>query len=443
MPIELAALESIRQAYTRRDETALAQRLAATFPVDPDVGSPEAWARFLLRSGPAPAARSSEFGVLIESIETTHRWLDGARPERPAARYRSPKAWEFIADRNGAPHWSLPFFVNQMVLRTLEPRRRTALVGTMRDDGIYILEWVAHHRALGFQHIFIYTNDNRDGSDELLGLLADHGVITVIENEITGTVEPEAKAFGHAVNLLQDLRDFEWVMFLDSDEYFVPAPRFGNSVDEVLNALSETYPDGKAAAILYDWLWYVSDMAMHRTPGTLYERFEHARQHWLSKTLVRLPDVLSMRCQHHPEVRDGLLVVDSNFDVVDMTAIWERRTPQYAGGRINHYWPKSFEEFLVKKARGATLNMARNFFDRPYPTFFRWNGYATQENQYPIDPRFKAAMTAEIAALRSLPGVAVAAARIDAEFTSVVRTLSGVGDIEALYRAQRVEPGPL
>jgi hypothetical protein len=376
-------------------------------------------------------------------MEKTRRWLNGERANVPASRGHSPKEWEFIADLSGVPQWDLPFFLNQMMLRELEPRRQAALVGTMRNDGIYILEWVAHHRALGFEHIFIYTNDNQDGSDALLGILADHGIITVIENDITGTVEPEAKAFGHAINLLHDLRDFEWVMFLDSDEYFVPAPRFERSVHTVLSELSNAHTDGRAAAVLYDWLWFVSDMAMLRAPGTLYERFEHARPHWLSKTLVRLPDVLSMRCQHHPEMRDGLRVVDSNFDPVDMQQIWQRRKPQYAGGSTHHYWPKSFEEFLVKKARGATLTMEQNFFNRPYQTFFQWNGYATPDNRHALDPLMRDAVAAHITELRALAGVDEAAARIDAEFADVARSLSGVADLEALYSQYRVEPGPL
>ena len=38
----------------------------------------------------------------------------------------------------------------------------------MRDEGLVILEWVAHYRALGFDTIVVYTNDNTDGSDDLL-----------------------------------------------------------------------------------------------------------------------------------------------------------------------------------------------------------------------------------------------------------------------------------
>jgi hypothetical protein len=59
-------------------------------------------------------------------------------------------------------------WLNVLMLGRIVPGRRVAVVGTMRDDGIYTLEWIAHYRALGFEHLVIYTNDNADGSEVLL-----------------------------------------------------------------------------------------------------------------------------------------------------------------------------------------------------------------------------------------------------------------------------------
>ena len=63
------------------------------------------------------------------------------------------------------------------------PRKRAAVVTSIRNEGVALLEWVAHYRVLGFDTIFIYTNDNTDGSIALLERLAEHGIIRLRWNE--------------------------------------------------------------------------------------------------------------------------------------------------------------------------------------------------------------------------------------------------------------------
>ena len=52
------------------------------------------------------------------------------------------------------------------------------LLSSMRDEGPFALEFVAHHRAIGFDRLFIASNDCRDGTDLLLDALDAAGAIT-------------------------------------------------------------------------------------------------------------------------------------------------------------------------------------------------------------------------------------------------------------------------
>ncbi|MFZ1346925.1 MAG: glycosyltransferase family 2 protein, partial [Tabrizicola sp.] len=38
----------------------------------------------------------------------------------------------------------------------------------MKDEGPTVVEWVAHHLAVGFTEVMVYTNDCTDGTDDLL-----------------------------------------------------------------------------------------------------------------------------------------------------------------------------------------------------------------------------------------------------------------------------------
>jgi hypothetical protein len=307
----------------------------------------------------------------------------------------------------------------------------------MRDDGIYALEWIAHYRALGFEHLIIYTNDNADGSEHLLRCLAGHGVIELVESETSGKVRPEVKAFEHACHLVHSLRDFAWVLFVDSDEYLHLAPRYSHCVRALLDGV-EAMPDTeRPSAILYEWLWFNSGMAFKRQPGLLTERFQHASDHWLTKTLVRLRDLESMRMQHVPILREGCRIVDSMFVPTDAERAQQRRTPQYGGGRINHYWPKSFEEFSLKKARGDTLHLSdpryRTEYHQDFRRFFEWNAAETPQSRRPADTVFLDSVKQEMQRLRSLEGVAGFEAAVQGRFSELMRRYDHDGGLREIY----------
>ncbi len=96
------------------------------------------------------------------------------------------------------------------------------MLSTARNEGIYLIEWIAYHRLLGAEAIIVYSNDNHDGSDVLLGALADAGVITWVDSELSGNVgNAQFKAYGHALGCMPDLLAHDWVLVVDIDEFLV------------------------------------------------------------------------------------------------------------------------------------------------------------------------------------------------------------------------------
>lgn len=59
---------------------------------------------------------------------------------------------------------------------------RAFLVGTAKNEGPYILEWVAHHLEVGFTDIALYQNDSDDLTHEIMRTLAGLGVIQYFPN---------------------------------------------------------------------------------------------------------------------------------------------------------------------------------------------------------------------------------------------------------------------
>ena len=50
-------------------------------------------------------------------------------------------------------------------------------VTTQKNEGAFLLEWIAYHKIIGFTDIVILSNDCEDGSDEMLDHLSKSGEI--------------------------------------------------------------------------------------------------------------------------------------------------------------------------------------------------------------------------------------------------------------------------
>ena len=45
----------------------------------------------------------------------------------------------------------------------------------VRNEAAFLMEWLAHHRAVGFTDFLVFSNDCQDGTDAMLDRLAEMG----------------------------------------------------------------------------------------------------------------------------------------------------------------------------------------------------------------------------------------------------------------------------
>ncbi|WP_200809599.1 glycosyltransferase family 2 protein [Aquimixticola soesokkakensis] len=122
---------------------------------------------------------------------------------------------------------------------------RTLAVLTVRNEGAFLLDWLAHHRAVGFTDFLVLSNDCDDGTDALLDRLHAMGEITHLPNPAPhlGGIQFAGlkRADKHPL-----LREVDWILALDVDE-FVNI----HTGDGTLGALHAALPD--ADAITLTW----------------------------------------------------------------------------------------------------------------------------------------------------------------------------------------------
>ncbi|MEM6464759.1 MAG: glycosyltransferase family 2 protein [Pseudomonadota bacterium] len=120
---------------------------------------------------------------------------------------------EFVSEKLEANPIRLPA---PDVIASRPETNTVTVVTAMKNEGPFILDWIAHNRAIGVTSHLVYTNDCEDGTDQLLDALSDAGVVRR-DNPFrkTGKV-PQYAAFKAAED--EDVvAQADWLLTLDMD----------------------------------------------------------------------------------------------------------------------------------------------------------------------------------------------------------------------------------
>ncbi len=422
-------------------------------------------------SGGASQDLAAELGIANDALQTLLRFMRDPRPDdadlladtpidraalrclcesrrrqdafrrtgeaAPLKRFQvAPAELDGLAQPVSHASWTPAQWLAAFELRQTPKTKRVAAVVAMRDEGLYLLEWVAHYRALGVDTIFVYSNDNTDGSDLLLCALAAQGVVTYVENRMDheSTFHPQRKAYAHALHLLPELWEHEWVCFFDSDELLVPKMDGPSSIGAILDAVGRHYPDRAPSAVCFNWNWRLSGSTYSYKPDLLLERFPHGEGKRGMKSLVRLQDVYSMHSVHFPDYhRDGFLV-RSDFNRMEKSWRWKKLDYVCGCGQLNHYWGKSFEEFSVKKVRGDAAGQRDPLWQRGFELFFTTDTEISADNFDPAPDDLCRMVEAAFRDLLVLPSIGELHARILANLPLHLRRFDEAGGLETIYR---------
>lgn len=227
----------------------------------------------------------------------------------------------------------------------------------MKNEGPYILEWVAFHRAIGFDALLVYTNDCEDGSDRMLIRLEELGLVKHEANEVLrrGPHKSALKyAFVHPLTLATD-----WIYIADCDEFL--NVKIG---DGSVRALTETA--GDADCIPVTWRLFGNDCAIEFEDAPIIETMTDAELPLAAggggdrfvKSLFRRSDAVERFGLHGPRIRQDA-EPGYRFAMPDGRRLGPKdnrtRIPSefgYEAAQVNHYAVRSLDGYLVKRDRG-------------------------------------------------------------------------------------------
>lgn len=310
--------------------------------------------------------------------------------------------------------------------------RGHVLMCSMRDEGPFVLEFVAHHRAIGFDRIFIASNDCRDGTDLLLDALDRAGAITHFRNRVKPGELPQHSAYA-GIRRRHGLDAADWLMVLDADE-FLDVTSGGGRVQD-LTAQADAGDD----IIMLNPLTFGTSRDPRWQPGLVTEQFplrlpaRHGANRPV-KTLAR--GVGRFRQIHNHSVvgyrgEDALTVLradGSRFAIPPGGKLWEvlRNVPvediRHGLAHYNHYAVKSLASYLLRHDRGrgaapkgeANARHTSGYFDRIAAARIRDTGFSDRHGE---------ALRAEYARLLAIPEVAAAQAETERRYGALIAAI--------------------
>lgn len=256
---------------------------------------------------------------------------------------------------------------------------RITAVTCVKNEGPFLLEWIAFNRLIGVTDHLFYSNDCTDGTDRLLDALQSRGLVQHLPNPAEGRnyqMEALKDAKGHPV-----VSEADWIWIADVDEFLNI-----HVGDHTIPALIKACGDPQAISLNFQ---FFANMDIERFEDRpVIEQFtrSHNPDLWCGETAIEVKSLMRQDFPlkyfgaHRPFFRDKLpkkqrprWTDGSGRDVPHrfLVAANPRRIRKFPaqGARdfatLNHYALRSLDSFLVKNDRGD-VNRENRAFDDTY-----------------------------------------------------------------------------
>lgn len=280
------------------------------------------------------------------------------------------------------------------------PEMRVTAITCMKDEGPFIIEWIAYHKSIGVTDFLIFTNHCSDGTVEILDRLDELGHVRHLPNPSMGTESPR-----HQPSALQyaphhrEYKQADWIISMDVDEFINV-----HVGDRTLNALFDANKEANVISLCHldfgcDGIEKYEDRLIMEQMKGCSEKFPSQRNRRGIKTLVKNSAPPYQLANHRPVFHDpensDIVWNDGGGNPFPMNrrkGAHKGMPPQnaYDHVQLNHYPTRSVETYLTKVVKGNVVAID-SFVGLDY--WEKRNGNVDcDETIQPLVPQTKAAM---------------------------------------------------
>ena len=228
---------------------------------------------------------------------------------------------------------------------------KVCLCAIGKQENRYIKEFVNHYKKLGYDHIYIYDNNNIN-DERMDSILNNSNFVSIIDYTSYHNKKENSQYLAYYDCYKKNNKKYDWLSFFDFDEFL--EIKQNKTIQEFLD--NERYK--KCQNVKINWLIYSSDKEILFFKNQfLKERFkkpifnDKANIHIKSTVRGGLKKNYWSRWENsHTSIDTFKSCSSSGKRVSGKTAFIN--PPDYKYGFLKHYYYKSFEEFCLKLKRG-------------------------------------------------------------------------------------------
>ena len=237
-----------------------------------------------------------------------------------------------------------------------------------KGENLYIKEFIDYYRNLGYNHIFIYDNNDINGEriEDVIQKEIDEGFISII-NYRGDRDKPILRVYFDCYE--KNNKNYDWLSFFDVDEFLEIKPK-GIKIQEFLK--NKRYDN--CQNIKFNWLLYSDDEKLHYENKPVQERFKTAlyenyvNRHIKSTIRGNLASNYWKDAHNPHSGYNNYSCCSSSGNQISKHSPFNIPY-DYEYGYLKHYRTKTIEEFIKKIKKGKAdikLNikdMIRTFYD--------------------------------------------------------------------------------
>lgn len=226
----------------------------------------------------------------------------------------------------------------------------------VKNEGTNILEWIAFHKVIGFDTIFVIDDRSLDDTKTVAASCAAAFDVRVLDLAFDG-LGRQAKQYQQVC--FDYKGEFDWIAFFDSDEFLVP---------DGSETLAEMLVRNMASsAIAVPWRMFGSSGHTDKPKGLVIEEYiNRSRDDFAPtkhvKSIVKPSKVIKSENPHYFQISGEYVLPNGNKPVWKQLGVLDQMPPTL-NWYLNHYFTRSFSHWQDRMARGQLGQFVRTAQD--------------------------------------------------------------------------------